>query len=576
MNEKIKIKIDGICSLNDKVSIETEIDVLKGVKNIDVDEKINEILVEFDNSLISENEISELIEKLGYKIEKEVEIKQVVREHRYYVKGMHCASCEILIEKELLNLENIKSVESNAGKGEVLVEFIGEKPEIEKLNSLFKKDDYLFSDKKLEEKNDFNRAGFLKIFVVSFLLIGGFLYLNKLGLSDWINVNSKSSLVAFFGLGLIAGMSSCAALVGGLILSMSKQWTDLYSKNHSVFQKFQPHLMFNFGRIISYGALGTILGIIGGKLQISLGFAAILVIVVSVIMIFLGLQMLGFKKFCKFQFGLPKFITRYAANETNFKGRYMPFLMGAMTFFLPCGFTITAQGLALISGSPIQAGLIMLFFALGTTPALLSIGFSSVALSRRPHLAYQFSRVAGILILFFALFNINNQMNVLGFSSFSDITKSSQQKNNSIETEKGLAPIANGKQILKMEASSSGYNPNFFKVKVGTPVRWEITDVGTSGCTNAVISKNLFSGEIRLTPGETSVKEFTPEKPGKYKFSCWMGMVSGIIEVVDGKTAIKNSDFNNQAANAADNNVIPSGAKGCGCGGGSGKSCGGN
>ena len=113
-------------------------------------------------------------------------------------------------------------------------------------------------------------------------------------------------------------------------------------------------------------------------------------------------------------------------------------------------------------------------------------------------------------------------------------------------------------------------------MKVGVPVRWEITDTGTSGCTNAVVSKSLFDGPINLTPGQVSVKEFTPEKAGKYKFSCWMGMISGVIEVVDGSSA--NSLLNTASANNGNNdNVIPSGAKGCGCGGGgSGGSCGGS
>ena len=83
-----------------------------------------------------------------------------------------------------------------------------------------------------------------------------------------------------------------------------------------------------------------------------------------------------------------------------------------------------------------------------------------------------------------------------------------------------------------MEAASSGYQPNYFKVKTGIPVRWEIKDTGTNGCTSAVISRSLFDGEISLTPGEISVKEFTSIKPGRYKFSCWMGMVSGTIEVI--------------------------------------------
>ena len=410
------------------------------------------------------------------------------------------------------------------------------------------------------------------------MLIGGFLYLNKLGFSGLVNVNSKSSLPAFFILGLIAGISSCAALVGGVVLSMSKQWLEIYSENKSTLEKFQPHLMFNTGRIISYAILGAILGAIGSKLQISLRFTSFLIIAVSIIMFLLALQMLGVKSLRRFQFTLPKFATRYIADETNFKGRYMPFLMGALTFFLPCGFTITSQGLALLSGNPIQGALIMAFFALGTAPALLLIGFSAIKFSSRPHLAYQFSKVAGILILFFAIFNINSQLNVLGVLSLSDLginsTKfSNTTKNNSSQNEEGLAPIVNGKQILKMDASSYGYSPNYFKVKAGILVRWEITDKGTSGCTNAIISRSLFEGEIPLTPGQISIKEFTPKEPGKYKFSCWMGMISGIIEVVDRNIAV-NSALAAPVNPNSQGNVIPSGAKGCGCGGGSGGSCG--
>lgn len=461
-----------------------------------------------------------------------------IKEHIYCVKGMHCASCEILIEKKLLELRNIKSVESSTAKGEVLIEYEGERPALERLNEIFKKEGYIFSDQPREAINGFKSKEFFITLGIGLLIIVGFIGLNKLGLSVLINVGSKSSLPVFFVFGLIAGISSCAALVGGIILSMSKQWSELYSDNDSTWKKIQPHLIFNAGRLISYGVLGTALGAVGSKLNFSLKFGPILVIVVSVMMIFLAFQMFGFKAFRKFQFTMPKFITRFIANESNFKGRYMPFLMGAFTFFLPCGFTITAQGLALISGNAIQGGLIMLLFATGTLPMLLTIGLSSVKFSEKPHLANRFLKVAGILVLFFALYNINFQLNVLGISSFSDLGINSDQlsntaKNNSPQSEEGLPPIVNGKQILKMDASSRGYSPNYFKVKVGIPVRWEITDKGTSGCTNAIISKNLFEGEIPLTPGQVSIKEFTPEKPGKYKFSCWMGMISGIIEVID-------------------------------------------
>ncbi len=500
-----------------------------------------------------------------------------IKEHTYYVRGMHCASCEILIEKKLLELGNIKSVEASTAKGEALIEYDGERPTLERLNEIFKRESYTFSDRPQEIMNGFKPKEFFITLGIGLLIIIGFIGLNKLGLSGLINVSSKSSLPMFFVFGIIAGISSCAALVGGIILSMSKQWGELYSDADSTWKKIQPHLIFNAGRLISYGILGAVLGAVGSKLNFSLNFGPILVIAVSVMMIFLAFQMFGFKAFRKFQFTMPRFITRFIANESNFKGRYMPFLMGAFTFFLPCGFTITAQGLALISGSAIQGGLIMILFALGTLPMLLTIGLSSVKFSQKPHLSARFLKIAGILVLFFALYNINFQLNVLGISSFSDLGINSGQssntaKNNSFQKEEGLPPIVNGKQILKMDASSRGYSPNYFKVKAGIPVRWEITDKGTSGCTNAIISKSLFEGEIPLTPGQTSVKEFTPEKPGKYKFSCWMGMISGIIEVVDKGGAASQ----NNVSNGNGNLFTPSGAESsggscgvngrCGCG----------
>ena len=147
-----------------------------------------------------------------------------IKEHIYYVGGMHCASCELLIEKKLLELENIKSVEASTAKGEVLIEYDNEKPSSHKLNEIFKKESYVFSDQPRNSINGFKTKEFLITFGIGLLIIIGFIGLNKLGLSGLINVSSKSSLPVFFVFGIIAGISSCAALVGGIILSMSKQW----------------------------------------------------------------------------------------------------------------------------------------------------------------------------------------------------------------------------------------------------------------------------------------------------------------------------------------------------------------
>lgn len=342
----------------------------------------------------------------------------MAQEQTYFVKGMHCASCEILIEKKLLDIENVKAVDASTAKGRVVFEYEGNKPEIAELNNIFKTDNYIFSDAPTTPKGEVSTATnpTLVAVVIAGVIITLFLLLDRMGITSILSINSKSSVFAFFGLGILAGLSSCAALVGGIVLSMSKQWQELYSHKDTTTKKLQPHILFNVGRVLSYAILGGVLGLIGSRLQISFQFTAFLVVAISLLMIALGLQMLDVKVFRKFQLSLPKFITRNIANENNFKGKYMPFIMGALTFFLPCGFTITAQGLALISGNAVSGALIMGFFALGTAPMLLLIGLSSAKFFSNHTTTERFTKVAGFLVLFFALYNIYNQLSVLGIS----------------------------------------------------------------------------------------------------------------------------------------------------------------
>ncbi|MFZ5366109.1 MAG: sulfite exporter TauE/SafE family protein [Patescibacteria group bacterium] len=483
----------------------------------------------------------------------------MIKEKTFKVEGMHCASCELVIEKKLLTLPGVQSVEASVGKSQVVVEYEGKPPPNEDLNKMFLQEKYTFFDQEKEVNLETDNSLTVTVIVV-LLVIMVFIIVQGFGLPGLINVNKNSSLLAFFVLGLAAGVSSCAALVGGLVLSLSKQWFELYSNRNSTIEKLQPHFLFNTGRILSYALFGAALGLVGNRLEISFVFTSFLVIAVSVLMFLLGLEMLGIRYFQKFQITMPKAITRYVADGRNFKGRYMPFLVGAMTFFLPCGFTLTAYGFALLSGSMAQGALIMLAFVLGTLSGLLAIGLSGIKLAESHRFSTFFPKAAGALVLFFALYNLNNQFNVLGISSLSDFklkTAGLTQINGN-----DLAPIVAGKQIIKMDASGYGYQPNYFKVQTGIPIRWEITDKGTSGCTNAVISRGLFDGQISLTPGQVSVKEFVAPKPGRYKFSCWMGMISGTIEVVDKNGSVKSSG----------NVEVPSGARGCGCGGSGGSS----
>jgi len=126
-------------------------------------------------------------------------MSEKIKEHTYYVRGMHCASCEVLIEKKLLESGSIKSVEASMAKGEALIEYEGKRPTPKRLNEIFKREGYVFSDlpRQSEAKAGQPREFFI-IFCIGLLIIIGFIGLNKLGLSGLINVGSKSSLLMFF------------------------------------------------------------------------------------------------------------------------------------------------------------------------------------------------------------------------------------------------------------------------------------------------------------------------------------------------------------------------------------------
>ncbi|MDD4931266.1 MAG: sulfite exporter TauE/SafE family protein [Candidatus Colwellbacteria bacterium] len=440
-----------------------------------------------------------------------------MKERKYYVSGMHCRACEILIEDKISHKKGVGKAAASLSKGEVVIKD-GDQLSADSLNNIFNGSGYTFSDRPLKDRGN---GAVIKGLFIAFFISVIFYLIGRLGFTGMLNVDSDSSFISFLALGLIAGVSACAALVGGLVLSLSEGWSKGDEKTFA--EKACPHISFNLGRLISYAIFGSVLGILGEKMRFSSLVSVGIVIFASVIMVVSGLKMLGIRIP---EINISKRFSRSVLELAEKKRKFAPFVSGFLTFFLPCGFTIAAQSAALASGSLLRGGLMMFSFAIGTAPSLFIIGMSGSTLVKDKNRGMMFSAAAGFLLLLFAAFNINSQLNVLGTASLSDVRSSKYPESAKVEEKP-----ASGKQVIKMDAYSYGYKPNYFTVKAGVPVRWEITDRGTSGCTDAVIAKGLIKDQISLTRGKTSVVEFTPETPGRYKFSCWMGMIQGTIEV---------------------------------------------
>lgn len=83
-------------------------------------------------------------------------------------------------------------------------------------------------------------------------------------------------------------------------------------------------------------------------------------------------------------------------------------------------------------------------------------------------------------------------------------------------------------QKVVLSFKNYNYYPNTVTVKSGEPVRIYL-DSSVSGCGRSFVIRQLGVSKYLATPQD--YVEFTPTTPGKYIFSCSMGMYKGFLVV---------------------------------------------
>src|SRR3989338_5294973 len=321
-----------------------------------------------------------------------------MKTYTFHVSGTHCASCKILIEDTLneqgfvrntrvnLKRETVEIETDSDQDAEVLAQILTEK---------IKANGYRLSVEKSIKEKQSNDVIWKAIPIgLSFLIL--FFLLQKSEILN-LGIGGQTTPVTSFIIGLIASVSSCLAIVGGLVLSLSAK---ISQDNVSDTKTF---LLFHAGRLVSFAVLGGVLGIIGNAVGINFTFTAILGILASVVMLLLGLNLVGVfaKNKITFHSGVFQKITsvfRKIEHKT-----FTPLLIGLGTFFLPCGFSQSMQVAAVASGSFMSGFLIMFAFALGTLPMLSLLSFGSASFAHGKH-APLFFKSAGIVVIGLGIF----------------------------------------------------------------------------------------------------------------------------------------------------------------------------
>lgn len=320
-----------------------------------------------------------------------------MKTYTFHVTGTHCASCKILIEDVLNEQDFVKSARVNLKTETVEVETDSNQNAetlAQILTSKIKPNGYSLSvEKKIQENKSDNVLWKAIPIGLAFLVL--FFVLQKSGILN-LGIRGQTTPTSFI-IGLIASVSSCLAIVGGLVLSLSAK---ISQDNMSDTKTF---LLFHAGRLISFAVLGGALGLVGNAIGINFTFTAILGILASIVMLMLGLNLVGV--FAKNKIVLHSgifqniiLVFRRIEHKT-----FTPLIIGFGTFFLPCGFTQSMQVVALSSGSFMSGLFIMFAFALGTLPMLVLLSFGSASFAHSKH-APLFFKSAGIVVIGLGIF----------------------------------------------------------------------------------------------------------------------------------------------------------------------------
>jgi sulfite exporter TauE/SafE/copper chaperone CopZ len=471
-----------------------------------------------------------------------------------HIGGMTCINCQNRIEKKLKSTVGVEEavVSFSAGTADVTYNaaVVTRKEITEAIENL----DYQVLDGK--PKIDAPRiVGTVVIILALYVLLQGF------GVSALTGVFPLAEAGMGYGMLFVIGLITsvhCVAMCGGINLSQTIPQALVRSEGGRRWETLLPGILYNGGRVISYTIVGIIVGALGQVLTVSGRFQGTVQLAAGVFMVIMGINMLGIFQgslgtiFRRFNVRLPAVFARKIDGQKA--GNKSPLVIGLLNGLMPCGPLQAMQLYALSTGSPIAGGISMFLFSLGTVPLMFGIGALSSLLSKK--FTRRVMQAGAVLVTALGMTMFANGWNLAGinFNPAASITAAL----NPFASPGGPAEagtfepvIEKGYQIVNSSLSGGRYPA--ITIQQGIPVKWTITapQGSINGCNNRMIIRE-YRIEHRFQPGE-NVIEFTPDKTGRFPYSCWMGMIrSSNTVVAEGE--------NIADAPEPDTNPVPAGA----------------
>ncbi|MCR5125627.1 MAG: sulfite exporter TauE/SafE family protein [Treponema sp.] len=455
------------------------------------------------------------------------------------VEGMTCTNCQNRIENKLKTTEGISFARVSFQESKAEITFDETVISNDEIVRIIRELGY---DAKAANQKTAGRwlknVGILLLIIALYTLLQLFGILNLLVPSEL--ADSKMGYGALFIVGLLTSVH-CITMCGGINLSQSLPSEMALSAKTKPKILLAP-LLYNAGRVVSYTVAGFLLGGIGMIISggagdgIPLVVQGVLKIVAGLFMVIMGANMLGiFGWLRKIHFALPKKavqkISRITLNQRH------PFIIGLLNALMPCGPMQSMQIVALGSGNPLAGAFSMFMFSLGTVPLMLGLGSFVAALGKK--YTRTVMRIGSVLVVVLGLAMFTQGTNLAGINLnlFSSLNHQNDELHQTESTENTLdkAIISEDGSVQYVESELDFGNYPEITVYEGIPVKWTInvSEEVINGCNYKMILKTY--GIIHeFTPGQ-NVIEFTPQKAGSEFYTCWMGMIYGKINILEGE-----------------------------------------
>lgn len=324
--------------------------------------------------------------------------------YTFHVHGLHCQSCVVLTQNELLEVAGVTAATTSLKNARITVtgEFgeMSREDILRRLNEALQPHGYTLSMER--ETRAVAWREFALALPVALAFVAAFVLLQKAGIVNLVNASEVTYGTAFI-VGVVASMSTCMAVVGGVVLSLSASFA-------KAGDKIRPQLLFHVGRLVSFFVLGGAVGALGSVFRLGATGSLVLGVVVALVLLILGINLLDILPSARnWQVTMPAGVWNKLRRLKDANHVLTPLVVGVATFFLPCGFTQSMQAYTLTTGNVVTGGLTMLAFALGTLPMLALLSFSSLSIHSKAQSGVFFKAV-GMIVIFFALFQFVNAL----------------------------------------------------------------------------------------------------------------------------------------------------------------------